>query len=182
MNFIITTCVFSQSSKSRPLANVSEFLSRNRISVTPSTLVDVEYGIARIAEEDPAKAVELREWLKIEKDRFEIIADHSETYRKTIVKLLACKPMQGLWTNQAAAKQLAFRHVVWVAAAALANELPIATMSPRVYGEIAQHFPLPGIYDPSADAWYTRKAFGPKRLRRRRQMADNGVTVPATLI
>lgn len=182
MNFIITTCLFSQSSKPRPLPNVTEFLSRNRIFVSPSTLVDVEFGIARITEEYPAKAVELREWFKIEKDRFQIIADDSEAFRKTVVRLLACKPIQGLWTNQAAAKQLAFRQIVWVAAAALANELPIATMSPRAFGEIAQYFPLPGLYDPSADAWFTRKVFAPKRMRPRRQVADSVVTVSATAI
>lgn len=112
MNFIITTCVFSQSSKPRPLASVSAFLSSNRIFVTPSTLVDVELGIARLADVDPAKAVKLREWLKFEKDRFKLVADHNDAYRKTIAKFLVCKPIQGLWTNQSASKQLAFRHAV----------------------------------------------------------------------
>lgn len=109
MIFIITTCVFSQSSKPRPLPRVAEFLSGNRVFVSPSTLVDVEYGIARTVEQDPAKAAELREWFKIEKKRYKVISDHGEALRKAVVTLLACKPIQGLWTNRVAAKQLAFR-------------------------------------------------------------------------
>lgn len=182
MNFIITTCVFSQSSKPKPLPRVAEFLSSNRILVSPSTLVDVEFGITRLAEEDPAKAAQLREWFKIEKDRFELVADHGDDYRKTLAKLLACRPIQWLWRTPATAKQLAVRQAIWVAASAIVHELPIATMSPRTYGEVAQHFALPGIYDPSTDTWYSRKAFAPKRSRPRRQMAGNEINVPATLI
>jgi hypothetical protein len=150
--------------------------------MSPSTLVDVEVGIARVAEEDPAKAAELREWFKIEKDRFDLVADHGDEYRKTLAKMLACRQIQWLWQAPAAAKQLAFRQAIWVAASSIAHELPIATVSPRTYGEISQHFTLPGIYDPSTDTWYSRKAFAPKRNRPRRRMADTEINVPATLI
>ncbi len=70
-----------------------------------------------------------------------------------------------------------FRQTLWVAAAALATELPIATKSAWGYGEIDRHVPLPGIYNPVEMVWHTRKAPPRNRIRSRR-MTDVGIATP----
>lgn len=180
MKFIITTCVFSQSNRSRSAPNVAEFLAANEILITPSTLIDVELGITRIADTHPGKAAKLREWLRAERVKYKLVGDQGERFQKALVKLLACKAIQGLWACEPAAKQFAFRQSLWVAAAALSSELPIATMSSRTYSEIDKHVPLPGIYDPVEAIWHARTAFSAKRVRMRRRVADNGIAATAT--
>jgi hypothetical protein len=181
MKFIITTCVFSQSNRSKSAPNVAEFLAANEILITPSTLIDIELGITRIADTHPGKAAKLREWLRAERVKYKLVGDQGERFQKALVRLLACKAILGLWTCEPAAKQFAFRQTLWVAAAALSSELPIATMSSRTYSEIDQHVPLPGIFDPAEAVWHARSAFVPKRVRMRRRVADNGIVAPATL-
>jgi len=182
MKFIITTCLFSQSQKPRGAPNVAEFLENNEILVTPSTLVDVELGIARIEDTDPGRAAGLRHWLSIERKKYQLAADQGEHFQKALARLLGCKAIQGLWTCEPAAKQFTFRQTLWVAATALASELPIATKSVTKYGQIDQHVPLPGIYDPVEMSWLTRGARPAKRIRLRRQVADTVIAVPATSI
>ncbi|ABR60079.1 hypothetical protein GOD90_28150 [Sinorhizobium medicae] len=180
MKFIITTCLFSQSQKPRSAPNVAEFLEDNEIFLTPSTLVDIELGIAQCAVTDPGRAAKLREWLKSERVKYAVVTDQSERFQKALAKLVACKPIQGLWTCEPAAKQFTFRQTLWVAAAALANELPIATKSVRMYSEIDRHVPLPGIYNPVDMVWHPPSAPPRNRIRRRRRAADNGFAAPAT--
>lgn len=174
MKFIITTCVFSQSQKPREAPNVAEFLRDNEIMITQSTLVDIELGIAQSAERDPARAAMLREWLRLERDRFDVVADSGENFQKALAGMVACKAIQSLWTCAPAAKQFSFRQMLWVAAAAISNELPIATKSTRIYGEIDRHIPLPGIYNPIDMSWHTRTAIRTKRVRVRRRATDAG--------
>lgn len=177
MKFIITTCIFSQSQKPRAAPNVAEFLDEHEILITPSTLIDIELGITQIADADPGRAAKLREWLKSERHRYGVAAEHGESFQKAFAKLIACKPIQGLWTCAPAAKQFVFRQTLWVAAAALATELPIATKSVRGYGEIDRHVPLPGIYNPVEMVWHRRKAPPRNRIRSRR-MTDVGIATP----
>lgn len=179
MKFIITTCIFSQSRKSMAAPNVCEFLREHEILITPSTLIDIEIGIARAADADPSQAALLREWLKIERNRFGIAAEQGEAFQKALAKLIACKPIQNLWTCSPSAKQFAFRQTLWVAAAAIATELPLATKSVRSYAEIDQHIPLPGIYNPVEMIWHVRKAAPRNRARSTSRMADIGITTPA---
>ncbi len=179
MKFIITTCIFSQSQKPRAAPNVAEFLQENEILITPSTLIDIELGIARAAEADPSRAAMLREWLRSERLRYGVVVEQGEAFQKNLAKLIACKPIQGLWTCTPTAKQFAFRQTLWVAAAALSAELPIATKSVRSYGDIDQHIPLPGIYNPVEMIWHVRKAPARNRFRSIDRMADVGLPPPA---
>lgn len=168
MKFIITTCIFSQSQKPKAAPNINEFLSENEILITPSTLLDIELGIARCADTDPARAARLREWLEDEKGRFDVVGDNGEDFQKALAGLVACKALQGQWAWNPAAKQFVFRQALWVAAAAITKGLPIATKSMRVYCEIDQHVRLPGIYNPIDMVWHTRKPARPKRPRIKR--------------
>lgn len=121
--------------------NVAEFLDEHEILITPSTLIDIELGITQIADADPGRAAKLREWLKRERHGYGVPAEHGESFQKAFAKLIACTPTQRLWTCAPAAKQFVFRQTLWLAAAALATELPIATKSVWSYGEIDRHFP-----------------------------------------
>ena len=179
MKFIITTCIFSQSQKPRAAPNIAEFLKGHEIVITPSTFIDIELGIARVADADPGRAAELREWLKRERNKYGIIEEQGEAFQKALAKLIACKPIQASWMCSTTAKQFAFRQTLWIAAAAIATDLPIATKSVRSYGEIDQHIPLPGIYNPVEMTWLTRKSLPRKRLRPTTIMADAAIAAPA---
>lgn len=179
MEFIITTCIFSQSNKPRPAANVEQFLKSNDIFLTPPTLVDVDLGIARLAESNPAKAAEVREWFKLERHSFRMISEYCEDFHKALVRLLACKAVQNHWHSQPAAKSFKARQSIWVAAFAISHEIPIATMSPRLYSAIDQHVALPGIYDPAEQTWHSRSGNFHRKTRPRRQLADTGAMVSA---
>ncbi|MBW8298727.1 MAG: hypothetical protein K0M60_03915 [Hydrogenophaga sp.] len=179
MEFIITTCVFSQSNKSRPAANVDFFLKSNEIFLTPPTLIDIELGISSLAETNPAKAADVREWFKLERHSFRMISEYSDDFHKALVRLLGCKAVQNHWYSQPPARGFKVRQSIWVAAAAISHEIPIATMSPRLYCAIDKHVALPGIYDPSAQTWYSRTSNAIKRNRPRRRLADAAATMSA---
>lgn len=178
MEFIITTCVFSQSNRPRPAANVDEFLKTNDIFLTPPTLVDVELGISCIAESNPAKAAEVREWFKLERHSYRMISEYSEDFHKALVRLLSCRAVQNHWASQTAATAFKVRQSIWVAAAAISHEIPIATMAPRLYSAIDQHVALPGVYDPANQTWYSRSNT-PRKIRPRKVLADTGARVSA---
>jgi hypothetical protein len=128
MEFIITTCIFSQSNKPRPAADVDQFLKSNDIFLTPPTLIDIELGISSLAETNPAKAAEVREWFKLERHSFRMISEYSGDFHEALVRLLGCKAVQNHWRAHPTAKSFNVRQCIWVAAAA------ISSRSSPVYG------------------------------------------------
>lgn len=176
MKFIITTCIFSQSQRLKAAPNVNEFLEENEILITPATLLDIELGIARCADTDPARAATLRQWLRTEREKFDIVGDNGDDFHKNLAELVACKAIQGQWEWNPAAKQFVFRQALWIAAAAITSGLPIATKSMRLYCEIDRHARLPGIYNPIDKVWHVRKAVRSKRPRTIREATNAGAT------
>ncbi|WP_421423917.1 hypothetical protein [Agrobacterium rosae] len=149
------------------------------ILLTPETLVDIDLGISHLAEANPAKAAEVREWFKLERHSYRMVSDYSGDFHQALVRLLSRKAIQNHWSAQASATRFKVRQSIWVAAAAISHEVPIATLSPRLYSEIDRNVALPGVYDPATQIWHSRIDNSAKRRRPRKVLAETQATLSA---
>ena len=159
LNFLATTCVFSEGVKPRPHGSFTGLVSNNTLVLSAETLLDVNRGILRVRESDPDKAKRLRGWLAEAKDQWPFLEGRESQKAKILAAMLECKELKPIWLPQAKSTHPGFGYHVAIAAAAIAYDLPIAGYGLRPYAVIDRYFELPGLFDARTEAWFgtTRK-------------------------
>lgn len=117
--------------------------------------MELQLGITKVCATNPIKAVKLSNWYHqlvrtgipiIETDK-----DVSETWGVLSAdpRLRCLNPIGGRPSSRGGQD-------LHIAAAALVNRLPIATMNVNDFMLINECYPLPGVYDPLEGRWHAR--------------------------
>jgi predicted nucleic acid-binding protein len=153
--FILDTCVLSETSKPRPHPNVVHFIeTAANLYIPAAVLAEFQSGIMEICSRDPIKAVKLSAW-------------YQELMRSGIPILETNREVAEIWGTLASDRRLLNLMIanpkakrprqgqdVHIAAVALAHRIPIATVNVRDFLAINELYPLPGIYNPVTDQWH----------------------------
>lgn len=153
MRYITTTCLISETCKPRPKPHILDFAASNDLVFTPATLIDIERGILRIMQTNPAKGVALREWFAHERERRPVLTGREQETAKVLATILECRHLKHVWLPDPKAKHPSFGHHAATAAAAIAHELPIAAVSVKPFVAINEYFSIPGVFDAATERW-----------------------------
>ncbi|WP_157019372.1 PIN domain-containing protein [Mesorhizobium xinjiangense] len=153
MKFIATTCLISETHKPRPRQHILDFIASNEMVFTPATLIDIERGILRVTQTNPAKAAALREWFAQERARRVILTGRARETSKMLAAILECRHLKYIWLPDPKSKHPSYGVHAATAAAAIVHELPIAAAGIKAYLAINEYFSIPGIYDVTSDRW-----------------------------
>ncbi|WP_156379851.1 hypothetical protein [Rhizobium sp. Leaf383] len=155
MTFIGTTCLISESTKPRPNPQVVSFLANNTIVLPSAVITDVERGILRLSSHDPQRASRLRDWLNSQREAWPILNSREREAAQVLAAILECKPLKNIWLPQPKAHNPKLAYHVFIAASAIAYDLPIATVGTDRLLSINSFFPLPGIFSAKDGIWTT---------------------------
>ncbi|KQS78804.1 hypothetical protein ASG25_09165 [Rhizobium sp. Leaf384] len=153
MTFIGTTCLVSEASKPRPNPHVVEFLANNSIVLPLAVVTEIERGILRVSINDPQRSCRLRDWLSSQKKTWPLLQGRDHEAAKVLAEMLECRPLRNTWLPQPKARYPKLAHHVFVAASAIAYDLPVATVATESLLAIDGFFPLPGIYCAKSSSW-----------------------------
>lgn len=152
--FLLDTNIISNSSKQKPHPRVSEWLrAQSRVAIPFAVILEIETGIAEKDRSDPAKAEALWEWMdKLLDTEFEYPTPTPHVAR-VLAKLLCCRPLTQLWLANPKADNKKPGQDLFIAATAIAYDMPIATLNAKDFELIDEFFPLPGVYNPAFEVW-----------------------------
>ncbi|TCU13733.1 PIN domain-containing protein [Rhizobium sullae] len=152
--FLLDTNVISNSSKRRPHPKVSEWLmAQSRVAIPFAVMLEVETGIAEKHRSDPEKAEALWEWMdQLLDTEFEYPTPTPQVAR-LLAKLLCCRQLTQLWLVNPKADNKKPGQDLFIAATAIAYDMPIATLNAKDFELIDGFFPLPGVYNPAFEVW-----------------------------
>lgn len=154
--FLLDTCVFSETSRPRPNPNVMRFLAETPTLYIPAAaLMEVQIGITLVCATDPVRAVKLSVWYQ---QLFEIgpILPMNQEVAEVLGTLAADNRLKKLIVADPRAKRPATSQDLHIAAVALVHRLPIATMNVKDFLMIDACYRLPGIYNPAESAWFAK--------------------------
>lgn len=155
--FILDTCVLSEMSKARPNQSVVRFLeTATDLKLPSAVLMEFQLGITEVSAKDPIRAVTLSNWYqRVISAGFPILDTTKEVAE--VWGILAADPrLRNLIVGDARAKKPRNGQDLHIAAFALVHRLPIATMNVRDFELIDRCYPLPGIYNPTAERWHAQ--------------------------
>lgn len=152
--FLLDTNIISNSSKRRPHPTVSEWLmAQSRVAIPFAVMLEVETGIAEKHRSDPEKAEALWEWMdQLLGTEFEYPIPTPQVAR-VLAKLLCYRPLTQLWLVNPKADNKKPGQDLFIAATAIAYDMPIATLNARDFELIDAFLPLPGVYNPAFNVW-----------------------------
>lgn len=152
--FLLDTNIISNSSKRRPHPTVSEWLmAQSRVAIPFAVMLEVETGIAEKHRSDPEKAEALWEWMdQLLGTEFEYPIPTPQVAR-LLAKLLCYRPLTQLWLVNPKADNKKPGQDLFIAATAIAYDMPIATLNARDFELIDAFLPLPGVYNPAFNVW-----------------------------
>jgi len=153
--FLLDTNIISNSSKAKPHPQIAGWLrSQARVAIPFAAILEIEIGIAKAYTHNPPKALALTEWLdSVLQTEFEY-AIPTPGVARVLAEMYCCDQLSHLWyTDPDKPKKRRPGQDLFIAATAIAYEIPIATCDSKDYSAIDQRFPLPGVFDPSAGAW-----------------------------
>ncbi|NKJ77827.1 PIN domain-containing protein [Rhizobium leguminosarum] len=156
--FLLDTNIISNSSKRRPHPTVSAWLTaQSRVAIPFAVMLEVETGIAEKHRSDPEKAEALWEWMdQLLDTAFEYPIPTPQVAR-LLARLLCCRPLNQLWLANPKADNKKPGQDLFIAATAIAYDMPIATLNAKDFELIDGFFPLPGVYNPAFDVWAVQR-------------------------
>jgi predicted nucleic acid-binding protein len=156
--FLLDTCVVSETSKEKPNPRVVRWIRITpRIAIPMGAMVEFEQGIQMKKETNPSKFAALVVW------RDELLAmgiPFVDTDYKVAMKfgeMRACKQLKNLWMPNPELQVQRGGQDLHIAAAAIVFNASVATMNISDFMLIHQHFPLPGLFDPTTGVWHVKR-------------------------
>lgn len=127
--------------------------AQNSIAICFPVLVEIEQGIAKVRNDNPAKALALRNWLDKLLSLPHLYPEPSPSVARLLGEMHCCSPLRKFWQPPASTKDHKPDQDLFIAAMAIVHNLPIATLNLADFIAIDRHFPLPGVLDPAAGLW-----------------------------
>lgn len=155
MTFIGTTCLISETSKPRPNPRVVEFIANNAIVLPSTVITEIERGILRVSVTDPQRSSRLRDWLTSQSEVWPVLHGREHEAARVLAEMLECRPLRNVWLPQPKTQNPKLAYHVFVAASAIAYDLPVATIGTECLSIIDAFFPLPGIFCATNGSWTT---------------------------
>ncbi|MDK4733944.1 hypothetical protein [Rhizobium sp. CNPSo 3490] len=162
MKFIVTACLVSEMLKPRPKPGTREFFERYEVVIPFGTYLTIERGLDSLSRIDSAKSLELRSQVESLIAGLQLLQGHDPAIARVMARILAHGSVRHTWVPNEKAKVPSYGHYPWVAAASIATGLPIAAIKTKDLLEVADHFQLPGLYDPTTGKWLRREARAPR--------------------
>lgn len=159
MQFILDTCVLSESSKPTPDPHVSAFFRGPEDKLLPAAaLIELQVGITKVCATNISKAVALSRWYQqLVSGHIPIIPTGKEVCE--VLGTIAADPrLRGLVVAERPTRRTSCLQDLHIAAAALVHRAAIATFNVKDFMLINSCYPLPGIYNPASGVWHTRMA------------------------
>lgn len=155
--FLLDTNVISETVKRNPHPNVVRFFeTAEELWIPAGALLEINMGIAKVANTNPQKAVELGRWYN---DLIESGIDVAATTQSVIDKwgvLLGDVRLLNLTVPRVGHSKPRAGQDLHIAAAALVRGLAIATFNVKDFLLINEYYPLAGVYNPKEDFWYSK--------------------------
>jgi predicted nucleic acid-binding protein len=154
--FILDTCVISETSRVKPHPQVIRFIeTASNLFIPAAAIMEFQQGIAQLQSRDPTKAAKLAGWYQKLLSSGIPILNTGREIAETWGKLSADPRLRNLLVSRPEAKRIRHGQDLHLAAAALIKGIPIATFNIKDFLLIDTYYPLPGIYDPQLDKWYS---------------------------
>ncbi len=154
--FLLDTNVVSNSSKERPDPQISQWLrTQSRIAIPFAVFIEIGIGISKnFANDNPSKALALSDWLdELLRTEF-VYAVPTPAVARKLADMYFVSHLSHLWyTDPDNPKKRKPGQDLFVAATAIVYDYPIATCDEKDYRAIAEHFTLPGVFNPSSGTW-----------------------------
>lgn len=157
VRFLLDTCILSETSKRKPDRRVVRWIARTtHVAVPMGAWVEFEQGIEMKRESDPPRFAELSKW------RNDLICTGirfvDTDFRVAIQygRMRACRELKNLWYPDPKREIQKGGQDIHIAAAAIINGYCIATGNVSDFLLIHEHFPLPGLFDPTTFTWHVR--------------------------
>ena len=156
--FLLDTNILSDAQ--RPLPNpilADWFRLQKRLAIPFPVILEIERGIAEVAEYNNLKAMKLRAWMDRLLATDYVFPSDSPAVARVLGAMYCCGPLKELWFVDEQSKKKPGQDL-FIAAIAITYDFPIATLNVRDFERINRYFPLPGVYDPIAAVWAVPKA------------------------
>jgi predicted nucleic acid-binding protein len=154
IKFILDTTVLSELSKSQPNTAVLEFINEAEYMIAAGTLMEIQYGIAKLSATNPAKADRLNTWYdEIVLSGTQIIETGPEVAR-VWGKLASDTRLNNLRIHHAGQHKFQALQDLHIAAAAIECGAVVATIDVDDFMLIHRCHPLPGVFNPATGRWH----------------------------
>ncbi|MCQ1781108.1 type II toxin-antitoxin system VapC family toxin [Neorhizobium galegae] len=147
----------SETSRARPHPHVIRFIeTASNLFIPAAAIMEFQQGIAQLCSRDPLKAVRLANWYQKLISSGMPILDTGKEIAEVWGVLAADPRLRNLLISHPGAKRLRHGQDLHIAATALVNGLPIATLNIKDFLLINSCYPLPGIYNPQDNRWHSK--------------------------
>ncbi|TCP80820.1 hypothetical protein C8J31_11461 [Rhizobium sp. PP-CC-2G-626] len=155
MTFILDTNILSNAQTPRPDASIrSWLLVQEKVAIPFPVILEIEQGICEVRKTNPGKAARLSHWLAEIFTTDYLYPAITPEVASRLAELNCCGPLKQLWyTEVRHPKAKKPGQDLLIAAIAIVHDLPIATLDVHDFALIDRFYALPGVYDPSRDAW-----------------------------
>jgi predicted nucleic acid-binding protein len=125
-------------------------------------LYETEYGIRYVERTNPLRAADVLDWFERFLDTRMTLLDMNVAGARLLGQMAACPHLRNLfetqprinkWGEELKNDKIKLGADVMIAAMSIAHGIPIASMNIKDFLHIHQHFPIPGLYDPSRSGW-----------------------------
>ncbi|HZG29209.1 MAG TPA: PIN domain-containing protein [Ensifer sp.] len=156
IGYLLDTCVLSETSRAKPDPQVIRFIqSAANLVIPTAAIVEFQVGITQLSSRDPARAVRLTNWYQSVIASGLPILETGKEIAEVWGSLSADPRLRNLLFTSPEAKKIRFGQDLHIAAAALVSQMPVATFNVKDFVLIHTCYPLPGIYNPKDDTWYS---------------------------
>lgn len=157
--FLLDTCVLSETSKPKPDAGVLDFIdTAANLTIPIAALMEFQMGIMERCATDPIGAVRLSGWFTKLLNAGMPLAETNRDVAEVWGTLSSDKRLRNLITGDPRSKKPRNGQDIHIAAVAIVERLPIATFNVKDFQLINECYPLPGIYNPREEKWYSKMA------------------------
>ncbi|MBB6487951.1 PIN domain-containing protein [Rhizobium lusitanum] len=155
--FLLDTCVLSETSRNKPHPSVVRFIeTAPNLFIPVAAIMEFQLGITELCSRHPVKAIQLSAWYQQLLSAGFPIIDTDKDVAEVWGTLAADPRLRNLIIARPDAKKPRNGQDLHIAAASLVSRMPIATFNVRDFMLIDSCYPLPGVYNPLENKWYTR--------------------------
>lgn len=158
MTFILDTNIVSELRRKRPhpaIAHWLETMDATDIATTVVTIHEIQRGVERVRHTSPADADGIEIWMEglLATQDPPVLPMNVDAWR-LLGKMYEAPELRHFLVTDPRAREPATGEDLAIAAIAIVGSHPIATRNVRHFRQIAEHFPLPGLFDPFAGIWH----------------------------
>ena len=162
MIFVLDTNVVSEFRRKRPHPTIAQWIAAidpANLATTVVTIHELQRGIERVRLSSPVEAEDIEIWLEgLLATQYPTILPMQLDAWRLLGKMYETRELRHFLATDPRAREPTTGEDLAIAAIAIVGSHPIATRNVRHFRQIAEHFPLPGLFDPFAGIWHLEPA------------------------